>query len=167
MIVKRFAAGTAQLGGQIPPAFSPFENREFLGVFQQESRKTSHLIQTPMDSDVHRFCPVPDCEVVYFAADSVLCTGELTVPVWQKSHDSSDFVCSCFEHAEDTIRGQPTTTWQTSALVEIKQLLKDGSCACEARIPRGTCCLGHVFTVVKQAHSDQTDAVRKPLQEVK
>lgn len=160
MIVKRFAAGTVQPGGQFPPAFSAFENCKFLGVFQQESRTTSPLIQTPMGADVHRFCPVPDCDVVYLAAKSVFRMGDLAVPAWQESVDPTDFVCDCFEHSEDTIRGEIAAAGQTTALAEIKQRGRDGDCVCEVRNPQGTCSLGNASAVVKHAQSNQTDAVQ-------
>lgn len=160
MIVKRFAAGTVQPGGQIPPAFPALENREFLGIFRQESRRTSPLIQTPMGADVHRFCPVPDCDVVHFAAKSVFRIGDLAVPACPESVDPTDFVCDCFEHSEDTIRGEFTAAEQTTVLAEIKQRGRDGNCACEVRNPQGTCSLDNASAVVKQAQSDQTDAVQ-------
>lgn len=120
-----------------------------------------------LDSDAYRFCPMLDCDVVYFAVDSVFHTGDLTVPVWQKSVDPTVFVCYCFEHSEKTIRDELAATRQTTALTEIKRLVKDGKCACEVRNPQGTCCLGNVSTVVKQVQSDQIGAVRKLAEEVK
>ena len=54
-----------------------------------------------------RFCPNPDCDVVYFdAAGNVLGVGDVRVPVWQKRSFGDRMICYCFDENEAAIRSE-------------------------------------------------------------
>lgn len=105
----------------------------------------------------YRFCPTPHCLTVYFAENSTFATGDLRIPVWQKSHDSAVPVCYCLEYSEDRIRMTIREDGGSGVLDEIRQLVRDGRCACEVRNPQGSCCLGNVTQVVEKLRSVDTD----------
>ncbi|MCC6129113.1 MAG: hypothetical protein IT186_04230 [Acidobacteria bacterium] len=101
-----------------------------------------------------RFCGTPGCTVVYFdsAVPVVFEEALVTVPVHVKHpEDGNAPVCYCFAHTPGTIRGEVTRTGRSSASAIIATEVKAGHCACEAKNPKGTCCLGDVLAVERSA----------------
>lgn len=100
-------------------------------------------------SPEHRFCPTPECTVVYFGGGEVFAREDLMVPVFQKEPPGARTVCYCFALTEEDIRRELTETGSSSASERITHLVKDDRCACEVRNPQGTCCLGNIAAVTK------------------
>lgn len=99
----------------------------------------------------HRFCPDPDCDVVYFdAAGNRYTTADLRVPVWQKEAFGERMVCYCFGETEASIRAEVERLGRSDAIARVRQHVEAGRCACEVRNPRGVCCLGDVTEAVKR-----------------
>ncbi len=98
------------------------------------------------------FCAQRDCPVVYFSTDSTFTTDQLRERVFQKEPDAGDvIVCYCFRHTVGSIRAELHETGHSGIVDQINTGIQAGACACDLRNPQGTCCLGNVLAVVKQA----------------
>lgn len=104
----------------------------------------------------HRFCPTPDCSVVYFGGDEVFLREDLTVPVFQKEPPGERTVCYCFGITETAIRRELDATGLSSAADRVTALVKAGRCACEVKNPQGSCCLGNLIGVTNPTPRIQT-----------
>jgi hypothetical protein len=99
----------------------------------------------------HRFCPDPDCEVVYFDdAGGRYTTEDVRVPVWQKEPFGARTICYCFGETEADMRAEIERLGRSDAVGRIRRHIEAGRCACEVRNPRGACCLGDVLAAVKR-----------------
>lgn len=110
----------------------------------------------------YKFCPTKSCDIVYFMPGSTFRTCDLSLPVWQKSDDPSVPVCYCFGHTEASIGTELALTGTSAVRESIKNLVREGRCACEVRNPQGTCCLGNVAQVVARLQSPQPATEKKP-----
>ena len=98
------------------------------------------------------FCDLPDCDVVYFTRDGRTLRKEaLKVRVGLKEKDAPRPVCYCFAHTVESIREEIERTGRSTAAASIKEKIEAGECSCEVLNPKGTCCLGDVNKVVKEA----------------
>ncbi len=99
------------------------------------------------------FCRTTSCNVVYFSADgnSTFTAGQIRERVYQKEPDQEDvFVCYCFKHTLGEIR--KATPEEFNALInDINSGINANHCACDIRNPQGSCCLGNVRSLRKQA----------------
>lgn len=99
----------------------------------------------------HRFCPDPDCDVVYFdAVGNHYSRSDVRVPVWQKEPAGERTVCFCFGENEATIRAEMERLGHSDAVGRVRRHIEAGRCACDVRNPRGVCCLGDVTAAVKR-----------------
>lgn len=104
----------------------------------------------------HRFCPDPDCSVVYFTADGDLFrTTDVRVPVWQKEAPGARTICYCFGENEAAMRREVAACGESGAVVRVRAHIAAERCACEVRNPRGVCCLGDVAAAVRRVTIDQ------------
>lgn len=100
---------------------------------------------------LHRFCPDPACDIVYFAEHGeTYSTADVRVPVWQKDAAGARMLCYCFGEDEAGIRDEIHATGASQAVARIREHIEKGRCACEVRNPRGTCCLGDVAAAVRR-----------------
>ncbi|SRR6266571_2766805 len=99
----------------------------------------------------HRFCPTPECRVVYFGFEEVFHREEIVVPVFQKEPVGKRTVCYCFAVTEADLRCELEQTGHSTATDEIGELVRAGRCACELKNPQGSCCLGNVASVTREA----------------
>jgi hypothetical protein len=100
---------------------------------------------------LHRFCPDPACDVVYFTEHGeTYSTADVRVPVWQKDAAGARMLCYCFGEDEAGIRDEIHATGASQAVARIREHIEKGRCACEVRNPRGTCCLGDVAAAVRR-----------------
>lgn len=98
----------------------------------------------------YRFCVNPTCEAVYFNENGqFFVTGELKVPVFQKSEDENCPVCYCFGWTTDKIAREIQDTGSSTAVASITEHIKAGRCGCDVNNPQGSCCLGNVRAVVR------------------
>jgi hypothetical protein len=99
------------------------------------------------------FCQNRDCSTVYFSEDGLQSfdTDEVRERVYQKEPDADDvFVCYCFQHTVGEVLNA-TPNGHTTILDDINAGIKAQQCACDLRNPQGSCCLGNVRGVIKQA----------------
>ncbi|MHB8136149.1 MAG: putative iron-sulfur cluster-binding metallochaperone [Anaerolineaceae bacterium] len=99
------------------------------------------------------FCRSTACSVVYFTADgnSKFTTGQIRERVYQKEPNQGDvFVCYCFKHTiADILNATPEEF--NALLHDINSGINANHCACDLRNPQGSCCLGNVRSLRKQA----------------
>ncbi|MCL4553889.1 MAG: (2Fe-2S)-binding protein [Actinobacteria bacterium] len=97
----------------------------------------------------YRFCANATCETVYFngAGDAFL-TGDLKVPVFQKTQDADCPVCYCFGWTRARIGREIEEAGGSTAISSIAGHVKIGRCACDLNNPQGYCCLGNVKKVL-------------------
>ena len=98
----------------------------------------------------HRFCPDPDCEIVYFTGRDAFAVQDVRVPVWQKEPFGARMVCYCFGENEGDIAREMSVSGTSRAVERVREHIVAGRCACELRNPCGTCCLGDVIAAVKR-----------------
>jgi len=111
---------------------------------------TEHALRRVGTSE-HRFCPQPDCHVVYFdAAGNQYTKADVRVPVWDKEPFGERMVCYCFGENEASIRVEIERHGRSDAVGRVRRHIEAGRCACEVRNPRGVCCLGDVTAAVKR-----------------
>jgi hypothetical protein len=103
----------------------------------------------------YRFCPEPDCEVVYFdhASASRFRKDDLIVRVGQKESKDPIPVCYCFDVTMADLRKDITARGDTDIPQNITKEIKAGHCACEVKNPEGSCCLGNVRDAVRELKS--------------
>ncbi len=100
---------------------------------------------------LYRFCPDPDCPVVYFSLDGsqTFATSELRERVYQKEPSTQDvWVCYCFRHTVGEVQSAGHAT-QQAIIEDITHGIQAGQCASDLRNPQGSCCLGNVQTLVR------------------
>jgi hypothetical protein len=102
----------------------------------------------------YRFCADPACDVVYFSADGArFATADVRVAVWRKRPFGDRQVCYCFGESETSIRAEIDATGRSTAAQRIREHIAAGRCACDARNPRGACCLGDVIAAITRVAS--------------
>jgi hypothetical protein len=107
-----------------------------------------------MPSTAYYFCDDPDCDVVYFGADSeapVFRRADLWVRVGRKEKNDPIPVCYCFGFTRQDIVDDVRRNVRPTIPEEIKAEVKAGRCACEVKNPAGKCCLGNVSKVIQDA----------------
>lgn len=110
----------------------------------------------------YRFCPDPDCEVVYFSADGGrFTTADVRVPVWQKLPFGDRLVCYCFGESEASMRSEVVSGEGARVIERIREHIAAKRCACDVRNPRGACCLGDVIAAVKRIEASAGDGVKR------
>jgi hypothetical protein len=101
----------------------------------------------------HRFCATPQCPVVYFGRDEAFGRDDILVDVFQKERPGDRMVCYCFRETDGAIRWEIQQTGRSPAAERIAELVAAGRCACEVRNPQGSCCLGNIALVTRDAMS--------------
>ncbi|MFT4623360.1 MAG: hypothetical protein ACI8PZ_002016 [Myxococcota bacterium] len=96
----------------------------------------------------YRFCRTADCPVVYFdAAGEELGVSAVRVRVGQKEALPDRPICYCFGHSAEDIGATP------GIRDDIKAACKRGEDRCPETNPQGSCCLGNVAAVLREAAS--------------
>ncbi|MCA1613620.1 MAG: hypothetical protein LC800_05570 [Acidobacteria bacterium] len=133
------------------------------GASRPVTRKTMLLMLKPehfgsVSESEYRFCPVPDCRVVYFTDGGAqsFTTGDLRVRVGLKERDGVIPLCYCFGFDEAEAREEIGRTGQSAIPQRIAALIKQGMCACPAKNPSGACCLGEVNKAIKRLRAEMS-----------
>ena len=100
-----------------------------------------------------QFCATSTCDVVYFHATSpaILLQRDLLIPVFQKSSNPNRVVCYCFGHTVQGIQSEVREKGFSHILEQIKDKCAQGLERCERTNPQGSCCLGNVQRVLREA----------------
>ena len=102
-------------------------------------------------SHKYQFCRTADCPVIYFNESVSFSKDDLTVEVFQKGNSDSTPTCYCFGYNRKDIADDVIQNGKSTIKEEVTQYVKDNKCACELRNPQGSCCLGNIGQVAKQA----------------
>jgi len=122
--------------------------------------KHEHL--TRVNSEAYRFCPNPNCAVVYFGDRGTrFNVDDLREPVSAKTTADRRPICYCFGFTEGDVREEIARNGTSMIPKQISQLIKAGMCACEVRNPAGVCCLGEVNRTVNRLEAEH-GAFSKP-----
>lgn len=126
-----------------------------------ESLVTTEARTRIASTDGFRFCATADCPVIYHqpATGLRLDAGAVRVPVFQKSTSPERPVCYCFQHTVGEIETQVRATGASTVPADIKAQCALGRDACERNNPQGSCCLGNVARVVKNAQAQHPVAL--------
>ncbi len=104
-----------------------------------------------VNGEAYRFCPQPDCEVVYYGEnESIFTVTDLRDLVSEKTSGDARPICYCFGFTEGYAREEIARAGISAVPQQISRFIKAGLCACEARNPSGACCLGQVNQTVKR-----------------
>jgi len=112
------------------------------------------------DEESYRFCKTGSCDVAYFGErePTTFHRADVRVPMFQKSTEPSRLVCYCFEHKVNDIQDEVRRTGVSAVPDAIGQKCKAGLDRCEEMNPQGSCCLGNVRQVVKQAQGSAVES---------
>ncbi len=101
----------------------------------------------------YRFCDAQGCDVVYFAEDGshVFTRSDLKVRVGVKETEAPRPICYCFHHTIEEIFDEIKRTGATTVPDDIANRLNTEGCDCVHTNPQGSCCLGVVNALVKEA----------------
>jgi Zinc binding domain len=99
------------------------------------------------------FCATPKCGVAYFQPASGECVlqEELRLVVFQKSADPKRLVCYCYGHTVIAIQSEVRASGFSRILEDIKDKCAQGLDQCNRTNPQGSCCLGNVQRVIREA----------------
>lgn len=110
----------------------------------------------------YRYCPDPDCDIVYFSADGQrFTTADVRVPVWQKLPFGDRPICYCFGESEASMRSEVASGEGARVIERVREHIAAERCACEVRNPRGACCLGDVIAAVKRIEASAGGGVNR------
>lgn len=117
-----------------------------------------------LDGRDYRYCPAPDCDVVYFdcASGSRLRKNDLVVRVGRKELEDPRPVCYCFDFTLTDLHNDLSTRGKTDIPERITEEIRAGHCACEVKNPEGSCCLGNVRDAVNRILSEMAGATSRP-----
>src|SRR5579859_1206673 len=111
-----------------------------------------------------RFCRSPDCDVVYFHPDGrQLRKGDLRVRVGVKETEDPVPLCYCFGFTRAMAVEEIQATGGCTIPARIAAEVRAGNCACEARNPQGSCCLGQVAAAIKRLLNSPAPRQQVPL----
>jgi Zinc binding domain len=137
------------------------------GASRPVTRKTVLLMLWPelidrVDEAEYRFCSDTDCRVVYFTenSDQIFTTDDLRVRVGLKEKEGEIPLCYCFGFDEADARKEIMSMGHCSIPQRIAALIKQGMCACPAKNPSGSCCLGEVYKAIKRLTLEVVETVR-------
>ena len=129
----------------------------------QEGRTVSSVTIESLVSPVTRsrlcsldgfcFCATPACTVAYFHSTSgeLISCPDVVVPIFQKSIDPERLVCYCFQHTVAAIQREVRDTGTSRIATDIKANCAQALGDCERTNPEGTCCLGNIQRVIREA----------------
>jgi hypothetical protein len=103
-----------------------------------------------------RFCATADCSVAYYRSEDEIVFEKTSTryPIFQKEDSPQRLVCYCFNHSVQEIRDELARTGESVVPAQIRESCKNGLDDCARNNPQGTCCLGNVARVVKEAKGD-------------
>lgn len=118
-----------------------------------ESLVTSAARAQLRSLDGFRFCATPACDVAYFhpATGIILACAEVRVPIFQKRTEPERLVCYCFQHTVAAIQREVRDTGTSHIATDIKTKCAQGLDDCAHNNPQGSCCLGNVQRVIREA----------------
>jgi len=112
------------------------------------------VVDPPPASPDHRFCAAPGCPVAYFSDAGTVPTSAVRVRIGQKETAADRPLCYCFGHAASDVVEEVRATGSSTIPARIAERCKRGEDRCAETNPQGSCCLGNVRVVLKQAQRE-------------
>jgi hypothetical protein len=114
------------------------------------------------ESATYFFCPDPGCDISYFAENGPsFSKDDVRVAIWQKAPAGQRVICYCFGENERDIASEIHQSGLSLAVDRIRAHIRAGRCACEARNPRGACCLSDVAAAVDRLREALVSETRR------
>ena len=110
--------------------------------------------------EAYRFCPSPNCPVIYYGDGSRFTVEDVRELVTAKASGDERLLCYCFGFNEGQLREEIARTGKSTIPARISRYIKEGICACEVRNPSGACCLGQVNQTIKRLAEEHKTAVQ-------
>ena len=124
-----------------------------------QKRTLEHLLKEEKVASIQNvqyyYCTDQKCKIVYFSNESVpyFTIDDIKVKVFTKNTEDDVNVCYCFDWTRSRIKEQMKQLGKSTASLEIAQEVKNGTCACDIKNPKGECCLGDVNSYIKDIES--------------
>lgn len=108
---------------------------------------------TPVGEGIYRFCRTQGCDVVYFSEGGAapIPVSSMRVRVGQKETAADRPICYCFGHSAAEVVAEVEATGTSSIPDQITEHCRRGEDRCPETNPQGSCCLGNVRAVLKEA----------------
>ncbi len=132
------------------------EKGKFVDIMTLKSLLIPNAMKRNDPSQNYQFCRTTDCPIVYFSELNSFDKNDLTVEVFQKETKDTTPTCYCFGYNRKQLSDDFIKNGKSIIQEKIKNYTKDKKCACEIRNPQGSCCLGNVTQVLKEATTDKT-----------
>jgi len=99
------------------------------------------------------YCPAPECPVAWYRPESgeIVDKTELKVRIGMKETTDPRPICYCFGHDAADLEVDILRNGRSDIPAGIAAKCKQGLDRCEETNPQGSCCLGNVNRVVKEA----------------
>ena len=116
-------------------------------------------------ADGFRFCLTSTCEVAYFHPE----TGErfrlvdVRVRIGRKETEAPRPVCYCFDHTREEIEADVAQSGASKIPEMIRDKCERGLSRCEESNPQGSCCLGDVRNILKEAQGGHAGQPLEPV----
>jgi len=95
------------------------------------------------------FCSTPTCKVVYFRNTYAIYQSDIKYSIGIKENATPATVCFCFNWTKEKIEEQVQNSGDSTAIIDIQNNMKEGSCNCEVNNPRGRCCMSDVKKAIR------------------
>lgn len=107
------------------------------------------------------FCAEPSCDIAYFRpeTDERFFRQDVRIRIGQKETGQDRKICYCFDHSAEEIAAEVEKTGTSKIPDRIAEQCRNGLSRCEETNPQGSCCLGNVHKVVKDAQ-DRSDLLQ-------
>lgn len=114
---------------------------------------TASSMQAMEAESGYRFCKNSRCPVVYHHPDNGQRFGsaDLKVVVFQKSRSPRRPVCYCFDHSVEQVGADARDHGKSLIAEDITRKCREALDRCEETNPQGSCCLGNVRQVARDA----------------
>jgi len=122
-----------------------------------QRRTIEHMVKPELADKIldsqYYYCADADCPVVYFSMENTnkFTIEDLQVAVFAKDPGKNVNVCYCYDWTRGRIEDEIGTTGVSTASKEVAEKVRASLCECDIKNPKGTCCLGDINTVIKEA----------------
>lgn len=124
-----------------------------------QKRTLQHLLKDDKVISIQNvqyyYCADPKCNVVYFSNENVpyFSVEDVNVKIFAKHTDDDTNVCYCFNWTRGRIKEQMNQSGTSTSSIEIAKEVKNGTCSCDIKNPKGECCLGDINSFIKEIQS--------------
>ncbi len=106
------------------------------------------------------YCPTADCPVAWFQPETgeIVDKSDLTVRIGMKETTGPRPICYCFGHDAVDLEAEIQANGRSEIPAQIAAKCGQGLGRCEETNPQGSCCLGNVNRIIREASPDRGDS---------